>query len=255
MADASMDVIKQQDQIKAFVQQKVNGIVVVAVDSSSCEPITEMVLAAKIPLAYCNVFPFDEENLNIPQGVYYVGSQEIQAGIIQGGMIGEALNGQGGVAILMGLLAHEASYKRTAGVKQVLSQKYPGIKILAEEAGDWQRDKGVDVANNWLTALGSDMKCIASNNDEMALGAIRALKAAGRDDVIVYGVDATPEAMASIAVGELNGTVYQDMKGQAKGAMDIVYKAAKGEMVSEQILWIPFKEVNAGNAKDFQTSY
>jgi ABC-type sugar transport system substrate-binding protein len=251
VADSQMDVVKQQDQVRTFIQQKVNGIIVVAADSSACEPITEMAVNAKIPLVYCNIFPFDEANPNMPQNVYYVGSREIDAGIIQGGMLGEALGGQGGIGILMGGLTNEASYKRTDGVKQVIGQKYPGIKVLAEETAQWQRDKAVDVVNNWLTAYGTQLKGIGANNDEMALGAVQALKAAGRTDVAVFGTDAIPDATVSIVAGELKGSVYQDAVGQAKGAMDIVYKSIKGENIPDQILWIPFVGVNPDNVQDF----
>jgi ABC-type sugar transport system substrate-binding protein len=251
VADSQMDVVKQQDQIRAFIQQKVNGIVMVAADSSATEPITDMAVKANIPLAYCNIFPFDEDNPNMPQGIYYVGSKEIDAGIIQGEMLGKALGGQGGIGILMGGLTNEASYKRSGGVKQVIGEKYPNIKVLAEETAQWQRDKAVDVVNNWLTAYGAQLKGIGANNDEMALGAVEALKAAGRTDVVVFGTDAIPDATASIVAGELKGTVYQDAVGQAQGAMDIIYKTIRGESISDQILWIPFVGVNPDNVKEF----
>jgi ABC-type sugar transport system substrate-binding protein len=251
VSDSQMDVVKQQDQVKAFIQQKVSAIIVVAADSSAAEPMTNAAVAAKIPLVYCNIFPFDEVNPNMPGGVYYVGSKEIDAGIIQGGMLGEALGGQGSIGILMGALTNEASYKRSDGVKQILSQKYPAIKVLAEETAQWQRDKAVDVVNNWLTAYGTQLKGVGANNDEMALGAVEALKTAGRTDVVVYGTDAIPDATASIVAGELKGTVYQDAVGQAQGAMGIAHKLIKGETVPDKILWIPFVGVNPDNIKDF----
>jgi ABC-type sugar transport system substrate-binding protein len=166
-------------------------------------------------------------------------------------MIGETLGGKGGITILMGALTNEAAYKRTAGVRQIISEKYPGIQVLAEETAQWQRDKAVDVVNNWLTAYGNKLTGIGANNDEMALGAVEALKAAGRTDIVVYGTDAIPDATASIVAGELKGTVYQDAVGQAKGAMDIAYKVIRGETVFDQILWIPFVGVNPDNVKDF----
>jgi inositol transport system substrate-binding protein len=110
----------------------------------------------------------------------------------------------------------------------------------------------VDVVNNWLTAYGSKLSGIGANNDDMALGAVEALKAAGRTDVVVFGTDATPAATDSIIGGELKGTVFQDGAGQAKGSMDIAYKACKGETIPEQMVWIPFVAVNADNVRSFK---
>ena len=74
----------------------------------------------------------------------------------------------------------------------------------------------------------------------MALGALKALSNAGRKDVIVVGLDAIPDALASIEAGELAATVLQDAKGQGAGGLEIAHKAIKGEKL-ESIKWIPFK--------------
>jgi ABC-type sugar transport system substrate-binding protein len=250
VSDAQTDVIKQQDQVRAFVQRKVDAIVVVPCDSSGMEPITEMCLKAKIPLVYCNVPPFMDAS-EIPDGVYYVGSDEDDSGRIQGELLGEAMNGKGNVALIMGGLAYQASYRRTNGVKALLAEKYPGVNVLAEQTGDWLRDKAVDVTNNFLSAYGNQLTGIGANSDEMALGALQALKAAGRTDVVVVGIDAVPDACAAIVAGEMKGSVFQDATGQAEGAMDLAARLARGETIAEKIRWIPFIRVDASNVKDF----
>jgi inositol transport system substrate-binding protein len=250
VSDAQNDVVKQQDQVKAFIQQGVDAVIVVAGDSSAMEPVTEAAAKAGIPLVYCNIYPFGDDE-NLPENVYYVGSQELEAGNIQGEYIGKALNGEGSICILMGGLAYEASYKRTQGVEDALTEKYPNIKVLAKETAEWQRDAAVDVVNNWLTAYGDQIKGICANNDEMALGAIEALKAAGRQDVVVLGVDAIPDAVQSILNKELAATVFQDSKGQGGGAVDIAYKVLSGEKLDSQITWVPFIQVDETNASEY----
>lgn len=250
VTDAQNDVVKQQDQIKAMIQQGVNALIVVPADTSAMEPVTAAAQNAGKPIVYCNVNPFGED-MELPENVYYVGSDETQAGAMQGEMIGKEL-GEGGVAILMGGLTYEASYKRTDGVKNTLAEKYPNMKVLAEETAEWQRDKAIDVTNNWLTAFGKDLKAICANNDEMALGAVEALKAAGRTDIKVMGIDAIPDACASIKGGELLATVFQDSVGQGGGAMEMAVKAAKGETITENITWVPFVLVDKANVADFE---
>lgn len=245
--DAQEDVIKQQDQVKAMIEKGVDAILVVPVDTSAMGPITDAVTGAGIPLVYVNRNPFGEDAP--PEGVYYIGSKEIVAGEIQGNALISLLGETGNVAILMGKLDNEAAVKRTEGNKNVFSM-YPGIKILAEETGNWQRDQGLALTENWLTAYGDDLNAILANNDEMALGAVQALKSAGRTDVFVLGVDATPDAKAAVGDGSLAGTVLQDLAGQGAGGMDIAFKVLNGEML-DQVTWIDFVSVTPDNLAEF----
>jgi len=150
----------------------------------------------------------------------------------------------------MGILSNEGAVKRTEGNEEILS-KYPDIKILAKEAGDWQYDKGMSITENWLTAYGDDLNAILANNDGMAIGALQALEAAGRDDVIVVGVDAIPDAVKLVAEGKLDATVLQDAKGQGAGGVDVAAKAMAGE-TPEAVTWIDFVLVTPENVADFQ---
>ena len=156
---------------------------------------------------------------------------------------------EGGVAILMGILSNEGAVKKTEGNENILS-KYPGIEILAKESGNWQKDQGMDITENWITAYGDKLKAILSNNDEMAIGAINALEAAGRDDVIVMGVDAIPDAVQLVSEGKLAATVLQDANGQGEGAVNVVHKVLQGE-TPEKVTWIEFKLVTKDNVEEY----
>ena len=105
---------------------------------------------------------------------------------------------------------------------------------------------------NWLAA-GLEFDAVVANNDEMAIGAIQALKAAGRamDSVVIGGVDATQDALAAMAAGDLDVTVFQDAAGQGKGAVDAALKLAKGEAVDQKV-YIPFQLVTPDNLANFQ---
>ena len=105
---------------------------------------------------------------------------------------------------------------------------------------------------NWITA-GLEFDAVISNNDEMAIGAIQALKGAGRDmkDVIVAGIDATQDALAAMEAGDLDVTVFQNAAGQGQGAVDAALKLARGEAV-EKNNFVPFELVTPANLADYQ---
>ncbi len=104
---------------------------------------------------------------------------------------------------------------------------------------------------NWLSA-GVAFDGVLSNNDEMAIGAIQAMKAAGisMEEVIVTGVDATQAALVAMQAGDLDVTVFQDAHGQGAGALDAALKLARGESVEKKV-YIPFQLVTPANIGDF----
>lgn len=246
--DAQEDVIKQQDLVSTLISKKVNALIVVPVNTSAMDPIIKACADAKIPLIFVNRNPFGEGK--VPDNVYYVGSQEIIAGKLQAEEMGKLLKGKGGVAILMGKLDNEGAIKRTQGNEEVLSS-FNDIKILAKETGNWQRDQGMTLTENWLTAYGKQLNGILSNNDEMALGAIKALKAAGRNDVLVMGVDAIRDALVAVESGDMAATVLQDAVGQGQGAANVAYTVVKGGK-SPSVVWVPFVLVTKDNLSKFK---
>ncbi|HLR35463.1 MAG TPA: substrate-binding domain-containing protein [Tissierellales bacterium] len=246
--DAQEDVIKQQDQVNAMIEQGVDALIVVPVDTSAMEPITKAATEAEIPLVYVNRNPFGDGE--IPEGVYYVGSQEITAGEFQSEYLVELMGEEGGVAILMGILSNEGAVKRTEGNEGILDE-YSKIKVLAKETGNWQKDQGMSITENWLTAYGDGLNAILANNDEMALGAINALEAAGRDDVIVMGIDAIPDAVKLVEDGRMAATVLQDSAGQGEGAIEVVNNVLEGNE-QESIKWLDFVLVTPENVADFK---
>jgi ABC-type sugar transport system substrate-binding protein len=250
VVDGQQDVIMQQDQVKALIEQGVQALMVTPADTSAMEPVTEAAKAAGIPLVYFNTNPYSDGNM--PEGTYYVGSQEVTAGELQMTAAGDKLGGKGNIAILMGGLTYEASFERTQGVKNIIESTYPDIKVLAEETAEWQREKAVSVVENWITAYGDTLDAIFANNDEMALGAIMALQSAGITDVLVFGVDATPDGIKAVEEGTLTATVFQDAVGQSEGSMEIAIKAVKGESIAETVKWIPYVLVTKDNVADFK---
>ena len=246
------DTIKQQDVVNSLIQKGVKGLIVVPTDTSAMTPITNAATEAGVPLVYVNRNPFAGKEDTMPENVFYVGVDEKSAGIMQMEYIGELLGGKGGVAILMGILGNEGTLKRTEGVKEEMEQNFSNMQLLASETANWQRDQGLALTENFLTTYGDKLNAVIANNDEMALGAIQALKTSGKlGDVKVVGIDAITDALKSIEAGELSATVFQD-PAQGRAAMEILDKLSKGETQEEQVKYIPVKLVTKDNYQDFK---
>ena len=244
MVDSKEDVATQLGQVENFVAQGVDAIVVIAANTDAADPMTKAAQDAGIPLLYVNRLPS-----NLPDGISYVGSESIQAGIMQAEWIAEQLGGKGNVVIMNGDLAQEAAQKRTEGEKQVFA-KYPDITIIREDTGNWSRDQGLALMENWL-ASGDQIDAVAANNDEMAIGALQAIEAAGQlGQIIVGGVDASPDALQEMDKGRLDVTVFQNAKGQGEGGIKVAIALARGESV-EKYTWIPFELVTPENYKEY----
>jgi inositol transport system substrate-binding protein len=246
-ADAQGDVGRQLSQIQNFVAQDAAAIIVNAADTSATPGMTKIARDAGVPLVYVNRRPADE---TLPNGVVFVGSEDLQAGTFQMEELARLMNHRGNVAIMVGELASNGAQLRTKAVENVVS-KYPGMKVIEKQMGNFQRERGLDLMNNWLTA-GSAIDAVAANNDEMAIGAIMAIHQAGiaPGKILIGGIDATPDGLAEVAKGTLAVTVFQNARGQARGALDAAVKLSRGETV-ENFVWIPFELVTRENYKDF----
>jgi inositol transport system substrate-binding protein len=246
--DATNDIGKQLNQIQNFIAQKVDGIIVNPVDTDATAQMTKLASEAGIPLVYVNRQPADVEKL--PAKVAFVGSDERKSGTLEMQEVCKLMGGKGDIVVMMGELSNQAARQRTQDVEDVIA-KAPctGIKILDKQTANWQRTQATDLMTNWISA-GLKPAAVVSNNDEMAIGAIQALKAAGMKDVIVAGVDATQDGLAAMKAGDLKVTVFQNAAGQGAGAIDTVEKLIKGEKV-ETVVDVPFELVTPANMADY----
>lgn len=235
----------QLSQVENFVSQGLDGVIIVPQDTEATQPMTDAVTKAGIPLAYVNRRPAGLSN-DIP----YVGSNSIIAGQLQMTELAKLAGGKGKVAILQGDVSQEAAQLRTQGCKEIVEQN-PDMEVVREASGLWARDKGLQITENWIQS-GEQIDIICSNNDEMALGAIQALKQAGKlDQVLVGGVDATADALIAMEAGELEVTVFQDAKGQGAGGVDAVITISNGEKVPSYVD-VPYQLVTPENMADFK---
>ncbi len=255
MEDAQDDVARQLDQINNFVANGVDAIIVNAVDTNATEAMSAAAAAAGIPLVYVNRQPVNMDSL--PEGQAFVASNEIESGTLAAFRMCQDLRamGKSGGAkayMLMGQLSNQAAVQRSKDFHDVIGMDMCNfITLIDEQTANWSRDEAQDLMTNWI-ASGEEFDAVFGNNDEMAIGAIQAMKAAGisMDDVVVGGVDATPDALVAMQAGEMDVTVFQDLAGQGAGSIDTALKLAAGEAVDKTV-FIPFKLVTPENVDDY----
>ena len=251
MEDAQGDIARQQSQIENFAASGVDGIITMLVDADSGKAMSKIAAQAGIPLVFVNMLPANMDSF--PEKQAWVGSDEEQAGELQATEACRLLEGKGDAVILLGQLGTTGQRGRTAAVERVLqTDACKGINVLDSQSGNWMRTPAMDLMTNWITS-GLKPNAVLSNNDEMALGAIQALKASGfkMDEIVVAGVDATQDALAAIESGDLDVTVYQSAKGQGEGALDTVLKIARGEPFEQKVA-VPFELVTPANVADYK---
>jgi len=248
--DAANDVNKQLDSVRNFAAAGVSAIIVDPVDSDGTPALSKIAADAGIPLIYVNIQPTDLSTLGEKQA--FVGSNEVESGTLQAKEVCRLLGGKGDIAVMIGDLTSQAARQRTADIHDVLkTPECSGMKVVQEQVANWGRVEGADLVSNWLTS-GLKFDAVIANNDEMALGAVAAIKNSGGStgNILVAGIDATPDALKAMRAGDLKVTVFQDAKGQGKGAIDTALKAVKGETIDKQV-WIPFQLVTEKNLADF----
>ena len=252
--DAQNDVAKQLDQIKNFVASGVEAIIVNPVDTSATQAMTDA--AGKTPLVYVNRQPINVDTL--PDTQAFVASNEVDSGTLETIEVCRLLKAAGkaeaNIYVMMGELSNQAAVQRTEDIHDVMADGNCGVKlnIIDEQTANWSRDQAQNLMTNWISA-GKPFDAVIANNDEMAIGAIQAMKAGGVDMkvMIVGGVDATQDALAAMAAGDLDVTVFQNAAGQGAGALDAAAKLIKGEKVEKKV-YVPFELVTPANLANYQ---
>jgi len=236
VADGQMSAEKQVSQVENFIAQKVNCIVMNPISMDGCAPAVDAAVAAGIP-----IITLISITSNQDKATCYVGSDAVESGEIEMKMAAEAMGGKGNIVVMHGQMGHDAQIGRYKGLQNVL-KNYPDIKIVAEQTGNWSREEGLKIMENWLSS-GKQIDAVVSQNDAMALGALKAIEAKNLVGKIkVFGIDAIPEALDALEKGTMHGTVFQDAKGQGMKSVEIAVKVALGEKVEKNI-YIPYLPV------------
>ena len=235
----------QISQVENFLALDVDAIILNPFDKYGSAPVVSIAKRERKPIVVLNAIV-----VNLDQADAYVGSDDTEAGRIAATHICKILNGKGNIAIIRGPNGHSAEIQRTSGIMEVL-KNYPGIKVIFDQSANWDRTQGLNLMENWLST-GKDINAVIAQNDEMALGAYKAIEAAGKQDKIaVIGIDAITDALKAVKEGKLCATVFQDARGQGATALDITVKLLQGEKVNHSN-YIPFQLVTKDNLAKFK---
>lgn len=242
--DAKGDVAVQVQQVENFINQGVDAIILNPVDTQGVKPMMDAAKRANIPLIFVNRKP----EVELSGKMAYVGSDSLLGGRMEMEALAKRMNYKGNIAILMGALSAEEARQRTKATEEVIA-KYKEMKVVEKQSAQWMRNEAVDVTSSWLLS-GDKIDAIAANNDEMAIGAIMALNQSGKKDILVAGIDGTPDALQFIKSGKLALTVFQDAAGQGKGAVTMAKQVLDGKN-ADKFMWIPYQVVTQENYAEF----
>ena len=237
----------QLDQVNKMVDDKVAAIVVIAQNSDSIVPAVKRANEAGIPVI--------ATNRDINGGVFTnVVNNERQAGELQADYMAAHLPQNAKVVYIKGEMTISAAVDRYEGFTEALKAKRPDVEIIASNStGDWSEAQGIRELSLWL-GMYPQIDGVAAANDNMALGAIKAMKAAGRfnDSVIVCGVDSIDDALASIAAGELKMTVKQDADKIVETIMGLLQQIKQGQSPEKGDVLVPMIAITKDNLSQYK---
>ena len=241
VTSGDFDLAKQQSQIENFVVQKMDAIVVCPADSKGIGPAIEQANQAGIPVFTADI---------AAQGgrvVSHVASDNLAGGRLAADFVGRALGGEGSVGII-GQQELQTGLDRENGFKEQLAAKYPNVKVVAVLNGGGVRDRSLKAAEDMLQG-NSGIKAIFGINDDSALGALSAAEARGRNDLIIVGYDATPEAVKAIRRGsQLKADVAQQPRDLGAKTIEVIRTHFSGGQ-SPASISVPVKLVDVESLK------
>ena len=244
-ADGQNDLAKQTSEVEDFISKKVSCIIVNPVDSSGIAPAVTAANAANIPV------------IAVDRGVTgattagFIASDNVQAGKLAADALLKALNGSGKIAVLTGVPGASATNDRTKGFQESLAAN-SGVTVVANQTAQFDRATALSVTENILQAH-PDIQGIFAENDEMALGAIQALTAAGKaGKVFVTSIDGTADGMKAVAAGTLLETIAQQPAFMGKTAVDYCVTLAGGGTVPSGLTASPLIEITKANVSQYQ---
>ncbi|MGC9501323.1 substrate-binding domain-containing protein [Streptomyces sp. WG7] len=243
VTDAQNDASQQANQLQNFTSEGLSSIIVNPVDSDAAGPAVRGANKDDIPVIAV------DRGVNDAKAAALVASDNVEGGELGAKALAEKLGGEGTIVILQGQAGTSASRERGAGFAAGLKE-YPGIKVVAKQPADFDRTKGLDVMTNLLQAH-PDIDGVFAENDEMALGAIKALGSKAGKSVQVVGFDGTPDGLKAVREGTLFASVAQQPKELGRIAVQNALRAADGEKVDTMVK-VPVKVVTKENVAGFE---
>ncbi|MFD1934396.1 MULTISPECIES: substrate-binding domain-containing protein [Nonomuraea] len=242
VTDAQNDASQQVNQVQNFTSQNMKAIIVNPVDSDAAAPAVKAADRVKIPVIAV------DRGVNGAEVAQTVASDNVAGGKLAAQELAKQMGEKGKVVVLQGVPGTSASRDRGQGFSEGI-KAFPNIQVVAQQPADFDRTKGLDVMTNLLQS-NPDISGVFAENDEMALGAIKALGAKAGKEVKVVGFDGTPDGLKAIQAGTLAASIAQQPKLLGQQAVDNAVKVAKGESI-QKVVAVPVKVATKENIAEF----
>ncbi|SKA27903.1 substrate-binding domain-containing protein [Consotaella salsifontis] len=253
--DGRYDAAVQNDQGQMAVNSKYDAIIINPMDFEANIDVVTVANEAGIPIVVTNA------RLNTQDMLSEVVSDDVEGGYLEAKAVLEKLGCKGNVVIIEGPKGGSGEIERGRGNERAISECPEGaVKVLERKTANWSRAEALDLMQNWLTAHPKEIDGVIGQNDEMALGAIEAIKSAGYDvkDFAIAGIDGVTDALRAVKAGEMT-SILQDARGQAQGSIDVAMKAVVGDDYKPMSdIWEQYKgkmEWNDGKTKRYDVPW
>ncbi|MDL2401633.1 substrate-binding domain-containing protein [Rhizobium mayense] len=243
--DGRYDALVQQEQVNTMITQKFDAIIFVPIDIEAAATAVQAAHDAGIPVVGSNT------RVNSDLLTSYVGSDDTVSGYMEAKTVLDKIGCKGNVVILEGPIGQSAQISRLEGNKKALAE-CPNVKVLEDQTANWSRAEAQTLMENWLTSHPGQINGVIGQNDEMALGAIEAIKAAKLNvkDFAIAGIDGITDALHAVKDGTMT-SILQDASAQAQGALDLAILAAKkGNYKPESKIWSQYPDMPFNDGKD-----
>jgi len=251
--DGQYDALTQSNQFDTMITQQFDAIIFVPIDAAAGADAVKKAKAANIPVIGSNARVTGQDLTS------YVGSDDVRAGVLEAEAVVKGMGGKGNVVMIEGPIGQSAQVERGRGNMQVLS-RYPDIKVIEHKTANWSRAEAQALMENWLTAHPGQINGLIGQNDEMALGALQAVKAAGIDyaKIPTAGIDGVSDAIRAVKANQMV-SILQDADAQAQGALDVALRQLVGSGYKPQSgLWTEYAgqmSWGGGTAKEYSVPW
>ena len=256
--DGNNDSQKQIDQAKSFIAKGVDVLIVVPCDAAGIVPAVQEANRAGVPIILFGNGATGAEGLDYT----FIGSPHTESGRMQGDLFAQILPENANICYLAGTSGLDHAAMRRDGMKAGFEAAgRSDITILDDQDADYVKDKGMKTTQAWIQKYadgkgGVTFNGIIAANDQMALGAMEALKGAniplgtGEGQVMISGIDGTAEALQAVKDGQMAQTVLQDAPGQGAAAVEVIKTYMAGEKPDAEVL-VPYVSVTAENVDEY----
>jgi inositol transport system substrate-binding protein len=249
VVDGQSNSAKQTADVEAALASGAQGIILAPTDVNALTPAVETVLKAGIPIV-----TLDRRVDNTSVIVPHVGADNLAGGRSMAQWVVENFPNGAHIVLISGQPGSSSAIDRTRGIQVAFRTAGPQYQLVAEQSANWQREQGLTVTQNILISLGTQIpQVILCEDDDMALGALEALRTSGVSGVKVLGFNATPEALARVRDGELAATVEQSPARQARAALQqlIARIRTQAPILDARITPILITKANVAQAERF----